>query len=216
MSVLEQAITILLYLIPILFAITLHEVAHGWVAFHYGDPTAKLLGRITLNPLKHIDPVGTILVPGMLIYLGGIIFGWAKPVPVNWLNLRNPKRDMALVALAGPAANLVMCLIWALLWKTTQWMGDLSSFTYAIRLMSMVGVKINIVLMLLNLLPIPPLDGSRILASFLSMRAAIMLHRYEIFGFIGLVLLLTSGLLLVVLLPMYQFTFDAIKLIFHL
>ena len=154
---------IILWVIPLLFAITVHETAHGWIASKCGDPTAKLLGRLTLNPLKHIDPIGTIIVPAILFSLGGFIFGWAKPVPITWQNLKNPRRDMALVAAAGPLANLMMAFLWAGIAKIAMGF-DNDPVIY----MAQIGISINLVLMLLNLLPIPPLDGSRVVASFLS------------------------------------------------
>ena len=156
--------TIALWVVPVVFAITLHEAAHGYAAKSFGDRTAELQGRITLNPLKHIDPVGTILVPGVLILaakLGGpqFVFGWAKPVPVNFGNLRNPKRDMLWVAAAGPGANFGMALGWALLLKAAAPAGALESAH--LLAMAKIGIAVNLVLMVLNLLPIPPLDGGR-------------------------------------------------------
>jgi Zn-dependent protease len=179
---------IILWLVPLIFAITVHETAHGWVAYRCGDPTAKLLGRLTLNPIKHIDPLGTLVVPGLLLWLGGFVFGWAKPVPVTWRNLRNPRRDMALVAAAGPFANFVMAFFWVAILKIAV-NAHSAPFAY----MAQIGVSINLVLMLLNLLPIPPLDGSRILASLLSPVMAYRLNQLEIYGFLILVLFLASG-----------------------
>lgn len=179
---------IILWLVPLIFAITVHETAHGWVAYRCGDPTAKLLGRLTLNPIKHIDPLGTLLVPGLLLWLGGFVFGWAKPVPVTWRNLRNPRRDMALVAAAGPFANFVMAFFWVAILKVAI---NVHSAPFAY--MAQIGVSINLVLMLLNLLPIPPLDGSRILASLLSPVMAYRLNQLEVYGFLILVLFLASG-----------------------
>jgi Zn-dependent protease len=182
--------------VPVLFAITVHEVAHGWVAKHLGDPTAEMLGRLTLNPLKHIDPLGTILVPTLLLFLGGFIFGWAKPVPVTYENLHHPKRDMALVAAAGPLANLLMALIWALVLKS----GLLLSGTFdwvALPLVYMggAGIAINIVLMVLNLLPVPPLDGGRVLTGLLPGPLSWQLSRIEPYGFLILLTLLATGML---------------------
>lgn len=179
---------IILWLVPLIFAITVHETAHGWVAYRCGDPTAKLLGRLTLNPIKHIDPLGTLVVPGLLLWLGGFVFGWAKPVPVTWRNLRNPRRDMALVAAAGPFANFVMAFFWVAILKLA-----VSAHSAPFAYMAQIGVSINLVLMLLNLLPIPPLDGSRILASLLSPVMAYRLNQMEIYGFFILVLFLASG-----------------------
>lgn len=188
--------TIAVSVLPLLFAITVHEVAHGWVAKQLGDPTAKMLGRLTLNPVKHIDPVGTILVPGILLLMGGFIFGWAKPVPVTWENLKKPKRDMALVAIAGPAANLLMALIWALVAKIGLLLvSDMSWLGTPLALMGVVGVTFNLILMVLNLLPILPLDGGRIVESVLPGPLSWKFSRLEPFGFIILLVLLISGLL---------------------
>jgi len=190
--------TIALAAIPVLFAITLHEAAHGWVARVCGDPTAALAGRITLNPLKHIDPVGTVLVPlGILLFaklMGGpaMLFGWAKPVPVDFGRLRRPKRDMFWVALAGPAANLVMAIAWALALRLLVEGGGFSSVWTA---MALVGVRINLVLMALNLLPILPLDGGRILVSLLPHQLAWQYSRLEPYGMMVVIVLMASGVL---------------------
>jgi len=193
-------------IIPILFAITLHEVAHGWVANQLGDPTARLLGRLSINPIKHIDLVGTILVPALLITLGGFIFGWAKPVPVAWKNLKNPRRDMALVAAAGPISNFIMACIWALLfnWALHSQPAPIN-FAFALLVMSKVGVVINIVLMVLNFLPFPPLDGSRIFGSFLPRKLAYYYDRIEPYGFFILLILMTTGVLGMIMDPFIQF-----------
>lgn len=187
---------ILIYAIPILFAITVHEVAHGWVASKFGDQTARMLGRLTLNPIKHIDPVGTILVPAILFYLGGFLFGWAKPVPVNWQNLRNPRRDSAIVAAAGPLTNLLMAVFWVFIMK---W--GLVIDNGLLAAMGKIGVQINLVLMVLNFLPIPPLDGSRVVASLLPPRLAYKYNLLEPYGFFILLGLLAFGVLSVVLFP---------------
>jgi len=182
--------------IPLIFAITVHEVAHGWVAKQLGDPTAERLGRLTLNPVRHIDPVGTLLVPGLLLLLGGFIFGWAKPVPVTWGNLRHPKRDMAIVAAAGPGANLLMALIWALIAKlTTVLPASLAQFAQPLVYMGIFGITINIVLMVLNLLPLPPLDGGRVAVGLLPGPLAWQLSRVEPYGFFILIALLATGVL---------------------
>lgn len=193
--------TVFLYAIPLLFAITLHEVAHGWVANSLGDSTARMLGRLSINPLKHIDPIGTILVPAITLYFTGFIFGWAKPVPVNWSNLRNQRRDMALVALAGPMSNFAMAIIWAVIAKLALLLGATSRFVEVMATMGIIGIQVNLFLMVLNLIPIPPLDGSRVITAFLSGKLAYMLQRYEQIGFIILLVLLTTGALSVVLLP---------------
>jgi Zn-dependent protease len=190
---------IILWVVPLIFAITVHETAHGWIASKCGDPTAKLLGRLTLNPIKHIDPIGTIIVPAILFFLGGFVFGWAKPVPITWRNLKNPRRDMALVAAAGPLANLGMAFFWVTVAKL-----GLAFHSAPFAYMGQIGVSINLVLMLLNLIPIPPLDGSRIVASLLSPAMAYRFNQLEIYGFLILVLLLASGLLSRILGPILQ------------
>ncbi|BBB14904.1 peptidase M50 [Candidatus Rickettsiella viridis] len=190
---------IILWVIPLIFAITVHETAHGWIASKCGDPTAKLLGRLTLNPIKHIDPIGTIVVPAILFFLGGFIFGWAKPVPITWRNLKNPRRDMALVAAAGPLANLGMAFLWVAVAKLGIGLHS-APFAY----MGQIGISINLVLMLLNLIPIPPLDGSRVVASLLSPAMAYRFNQLEVYGFLILVLLLASGLLARLLGPILQ------------
>ena len=184
--------------VPVILAITLHEASHGYVAKLFGDRTAEMLGRVTLNPLKHIDPVGTLLVPGLLLLMsraigGGFVFGWAKPVPVNFANLRNPKRDMLWVAAAGPASNFAMALAWVAL-AVAVGQGDAGSGD-ALSFMARVGVQINLVLMALNLLPIPPLDDGRIAASLLPGRAAYALSRVEPYGFFIVLALLATGYL---------------------
>jgi len=187
--------TIVLWVVPVVFAITLHEAAHGYVARHFGDPTAEALGRITLNPLRHIDPIGTVLVPAMLYLTAGpqFVFGWAKPVPVNFGNLRHPKRDMLWVAGAGPFANFAMAFGWMLLLKLT--MADGAWPSQGLARMSQIGVSVNLVLMALNLLPIPPLDGGRIAVSLLPQRAALLWARLEPFGLFIIVALMFTPLL---------------------
>jgi len=186
---------IALGVVPVVLAITLHEAAHGFVARMFGDQTAWMLGRVTLNPIKHIDPVGTILLPGVLLLMHApFLFGWAKPVPVNFGNLRNPKRDMLWVAAAGPGANFAMAFAWALLLKGALPSGMLASAGLAE--MAQIGIEINLMLMALNLLPIPPLDGGRIAVSVLPRRAAMAWAGLERYGlFIVLALLLIPGLL---------------------
>ena len=201
--------------LPILFAITVHEVAHGWVAKRLGDPTAMMLGRLTLNPLKHVDPIGTFLVPFALMLMHLPIFGWAKPVPVTWENLRHPKRDMALVALAGPGANLIMALLWAMIMRAGLEMGggELAWLGRPLTYMGIAGIEINVVLMVLNLLPLPPLDGGRVLAGVLPGPWSWQLNRIEPYGFFILLGLLWTGLLSYVLNPPIS---GLIKLIFSL
>jgi Zn-dependent protease len=179
--------------VPVLFAITVHEVAHGWAAKQLGDPTAQRLGRLTLNPLKHIDPVGTVLVPLVLLAVGGVVFGWAKPVPITYENLRHPKRDMALVAAAGPGANLVMALLWALSIKLAPALPTYAAVPLVY--MGITGVTINVLLMVLNLLPLPPLDGGRVLVGLLPGPLAWQVSRIEPYGMIILVALLVTGAL---------------------
>jgi len=194
--------TLFVFVIPVIFAVTFHEVAHGWVASQFGDQTAKSLGRLTLNPIKHIDPVGTIIVPAVMFYASGFIFGWAKPVPVNWRNLGHPRRDMALVAIAGPAANLLMLLFWAISAKILMLLGnELNNLTQLLLIMCSIGITINIVLMILNLFPLLPLDGGRVLTAMLPRNLAISFSRMEPYGLIILVLLLISGILWKILMP---------------
>lgn len=182
--------TILVYALPVLFAITLHEAAHGYVARHYGDPTAEQAGRISLNPLCHIDPIGTVLMP-LLLYVatsGAFVFGYAKPVPVDWRQLRHPKRDMVWVAFAGPGANLLQAVAWAVLGVVLLAMGFDEEFFL---LMARAGVLVNLVMFAFNLVPVPPLDGGRILVGLLPVRLALPVARLEPYGFfivMGLVL----------------------------
>ncbi len=202
MSGLSTYQSIAVAILPLLFAITVHEVAHGWIAKRLGDPTAQRLGRLTLNPIKHIDPIGTVLVPALLLMLGGFVFGWAKPVPVTWENLRHPKRDMALVAIAGPIANLLMAFLWALVAKVATvlpqemlWVG------VPLYYMGIFGISINIVLMVLNLIPLPPLDGGRVAVGLLPGRWGWGLSRLEPYGFFILLALMMTGFLGVLLHP---------------
>jgi len=191
-------------IIPVLLAITVHEAAHGYAAKHFGDKTAFFLGRITLNPLKHIDPIGTILIPGALLLLNApFLFGWAKPVPVNFSNLRNPKKDMMWVALAGPASNFFMAIIWVILLNFTQ--SNQVNYSLFISGMCQVGIMINLVLMLLNLLPIPPLDGGRMAVSLLPNPWSYKLASLERYGMFILLFMIMSGLLTVILLPLLRF-----------
>jgi len=213
--------TLAIYALPVLFAITLHEAAHGYVARYFGDMTAHAQGRISLNPVRHIDLVGTILVPVLILTASklaggaGYLFGWAKPVPVNYSALRRPKQNMMWVAAAGPAANLAMALAWALLLKGSDLLPT-NAFTVPLRLMSIAGIEVNVVLMLLNLLPILPLDGGRILASLLPPRVSWQYARLEPWGFPILLLLLFTGYLGFLLGPMVQASFLFIGAVFQL
>ena len=207
MEGLNQIQVLAIVALPLIFGITVHETAHGWVAKRLGDNTAFMLGRLTLNPLKHIDPVGTILVPLGLYLMTGYPFGWAKPVPVDWRKLNHPKRDMGYVALAGPAANLLMALVWALLiYLGLMLVKGIPQFAVPLIFMGVAGVLINAVLMALNLLPILPLDGGRILSSLLPLKQARIYARSETFGLIVVVLLLVTGLLGAILRPLVDLT----------
>ena len=171
-----------IYAIPALLAITLHEVAHGWTARYFGDRTAEMLGRLSLNPLRHIDPIGTVLVPGLLLAVGGPLFGWAKPVPVATSMLRNPRRAMIVVALAGPAANLLMAAMWCGVLAAIARINGNQTLDYWIGLMAQAGIVINVILAVFNLLPIPPLDGGRVLAGLLPSRVGARLEKIEPVG----------------------------------
>lgn len=203
---------IAVYALPILFAITVHEASHGYAAKYFGDRTAERLGRISLNPLKHIDPFGTILLPALTVMIGGILFGWAKPVPVNFANLRNPKKDMLWVAAAGPASNLVMAIFWAILLNYAKSAPE----TAAVFLteMSWAGISINLVLMVLNMLPMPPLDGGRIAVSLLPNHLAVKLAGIEQYGLIILIVLMFTGVLGKIIMPAINFFAQIILRIF--
>ncbi len=200
---------IAVFALPVIYAITLHEAAHGYAARRFGDRTAEMEGRISLNPLRHIDLVGTILVPlGILLISklaggSGILFGWAKPVPVNFRNLRRPKQDMLWVAAAGPGANLVMALFWTAMIKLSFAIEG-SAFAMPLALMGAAGVFINAILMALNLLPVPPLDGGRIAVSLLPPRPAYALARVEPYGLFILLALIFTGLLGIFIWPLIQ------------
>jgi Zn-dependent protease len=203
---------VIISVLPVLFAITVHEVAHGWIAQYLGDPTAQRLGRVTLNPIKHIDPLGTILVPAALLLIiaitkSGFLFGWAKPVPVTWENLRHPKRDMVIVAAAGPAANLLMAVLWGTLAKiATVLPPAISVLSEPMFFMGLVGILINVLLMVFNLLPLPPLDGGRVAVGLLPNRMAWHLSRIEPFGFMILLTLMITGFLWVIIGPPIRFS----------
>lgn len=197
---------IVVWILPVIFAITVHEVAHGWVAKRYGDNTASALGRLTLNPIKHVDLVGTLIIPGLLLLSGtGFIFGWAKPVPVDARNFKNPLRDMAVVALAGPVSNFLMALAWALIARLGVSIGaQAEAISLPLIYTGVAGISINLVLALINLLPIPPLDGSRVLSGILPNYWAWQYNRLERFGFIILlVLLYTNTLSSILAVPLF-------------
>lgn len=192
-----------IWVLPVLFAVTVHEVAHGWVAKQCGDPTASALGRLTLNPLKHLDLVGSIIVPGLLLLFGGFVFGWAKPVPIRSRYFKHAKRDMALVALAGPSANALMAFGWAGIAKVGMSLTT-TSLGLPMALMGLAGIQINLCLCLFNLLPIPPLDGSRIITPFLPSPLAYAYDKIEPWGFSILILLIFSGTLSLILDPLFS------------
>jgi Zn-dependent protease len=185
--------TVAIYALPVLFAITIHEAAHGYAARYFGDPTAYLLGRITLNPIKHIDPIGTIAMPLLLYFAtsGNFLFGYAKPVPVNFSQLRRPQRDMVWVALAGPASNFAQAFFWAVAWVLMAAWGVQERFWLA---MAQAGVMVNLVMWAFNLFPLPPLDGGRIAVGLLPHKPAALLARVEPYGFFIVLALVVAGL----------------------
>jgi Zn-dependent protease len=208
---------IAIYAIPVIFAITVHEAAHGYVAKYFGDPTAYMLGRVTLNPMKHIDPIGTIALPILLLFVssGGMLFGYAKPVPVNFSQLRKPKADMLWVAAAGPVANLLMMIIWAILFKLAimNGAGDLSG---PLALIAKAGIIINASLMVLNLLPILPLDGGRIAVSLLPMSLARPYSETEKYGMFVVMALLVTGVLSKIMGPLMEIVLTLTSTLFGL
>ena len=205
--------TVAIYALPVVFAITVHEAAHGYAARHFGDPTAHMMGRITLNPMKHIDPMGTILMPLVLYFAtsGAFLFGYAKPVPVNFGRLRNPKRDMVWVALAGPGANLAMAIAWTVLAYAMVALGVQERFFLE---MTKAGLLVNLVMFAFNLFPLPPLDGGRILVGLLPMKQAILVSRIEPYGFFIVMALVISGVVgSIWLSPLMRATAGAIELL---
>jgi Zn-dependent protease len=208
--------TIAIAALPVIFAITLHEAAHGYAARHFGDPTAWQLGRISINPLRHVDLIGTILIPLaiLLFSAGNFLFGYAKPVPVDFSRMRNPKKDMLWVAAAGPAANLAMACFWALMFKLS-WLAP-PFFSVPLARMAEFGIIINCVLMVLNLLPLPPLDGGRIAVSLLPHRLAWKFAQLERWGFPILLVLLFTGILGEIMNPLVAFAARAIETLFGL
>ncbi|MBU6189142.1 MAG: site-2 protease family protein [Betaproteobacteria bacterium] len=209
---------IAVYAIPVILAITLHEAAHAWLAARLGDPTARLQGRVSANPLRHVDPIGTLLVPALILLVGkalgagGLLFGWAKPVPVDASAFRSPRRDLGLVAAAGPGANLLMALGWAILLKLLV-LGSVQ--VEFLVLMAQAGILCNLGLAILNLLPVPPLDGGRIVASLLPLRAAIVWYRLERFGLLIVLALLATGLLGAIITPAIGLGVDLISWLFN-
>lgn len=207
----DLMLTLSIWSIPVLLAITLHEVAHGWAALAFGDRTAQLLGRLSLNPLKHVDPVGTVVVPLSLLLMSWLmgsqpfLFGWAKPVPVSIQNLSNPKRDMAWVAIAGPASNFVQAIGWALLLTVS-----IGSATEWLHSMAIAGISINLILIALNLLPIPPLDGSRVLTALLPNQLGWQYNRLEPYGLLILIALMVMGWLTPLIMPLFSLFKDLV------
>ena len=206
-----------LYAIPGIFAITLHEAAHGYAARHFGDLTAYQAGRITLNPIRHIDPMGTIVIPILILIVsqGKFAFGWAKPVPVNFGRLRNPKRDMLWVAAAGPGSNLLMAILWAFVMKAMHGLPP-NAFTEPVLLMARGGIIINAVLMVLNLFPLPPLDGGRIAVSLLPHRLAYRFAKIEPYGMIILLVLMFLGVLGIVMMPVVNAFIGVLAAVFNI
>lgn len=204
--------------IPIIFAITLHEVAHGWVASWCGDQTARLSGRLSLNPLRHIDPLGTVIVPLLMMVFSNFIFGWAKPVPVDARNMRNPRRDMAFVSIAGPISNLLMALFWGAIARIGLMMQMNGSEWFGVPMIYMggAGIMINVVLGVLNLLPLPPLDGGRLLLSLLPPRLAYQYSKIEPFGFFILLALIFTNVLSMIMGPPVFFLIEFIGGLFGL
>ena len=213
MDIAQLIQTVALYALPVIFSITLHEAAHAYAARYFGDPTAWTLGRVTLNPMKHIDPMGTIVLPLVLYFAtsGAFLFGYAKPVPVNFGRLRNPKRDMVWVALAGPGVNFVQALVWGVALYVLQGAGVTEPCLIK---MCQGGVLVNVVMCVFNLFPIPPLDGGRILVGLLPLRHAVVVSRIEPWGFyIVMALVVTKVINTFWMLPLMGLSFDAIDLL---
>ena len=205
-----QKVTV--YALPIIFAITVHEAAHGYAAKYFGDLTAYNQNRISLNPLRHIDPIVTILLPALTVLLGGVLFGWAKPVPVNFMNLRHPKKDMLWVAAAGPFSNLIMAIFWTILYGRSAYFPE--SMSLFIQQMGIAGISINLSLMVLNLIPLPPLDGGRIAVSLLPNHLAYKYAQVERYGFLILIILLMTHILDLIIFPLIQISQSLILWIF--
>jgi Zn-dependent protease len=205
-----QKVTV--YALPIIFAITVHEAAHGYAAKHFGDLTAYNQNRISLNPLRHIDPIGTIVLPALTVLLGGVLFGWAKPVPINFMNLRHPKKDMLWVAAAGPLSNLIMAIFWTILFGRSAYFPE--SMSLFVQQMGIAGISINLSLMVLNLIPLPPLDGGRIAVSLLPNHLAYKYAQVERYGFLILIILLMTHILDLIIFPLIQISQNLILWIF--
>ena len=205
-----QKVTV--YALPIIFAITVHEAAHGYAAKHFGDLTAYNQNRISLNPLRHIDPIGTIVLPALTVLLGGVLFGWAKPVPVNFMNLRHPKKDMLWVAAAGPLSNLIMAIFWTILFGRSAYFPE--SMSLFVQQMGIAGISINLSLMVLNLIPLPPLDGGRIAVSLLPNHLAYKYAQVERYVFLILIILLMTHILDLIIFPLIQISQNLILWIF--
>jgi Zn-dependent protease len=211
--------TLAVWIVPVLLAITLHEASHAYAAHRCGDSTAKMLGRLSINPLRHVDLIGTLLVPLAVAVMSNFqfVFGWAKPVPISWNNLKKPRRDMALVAAAGPASNFIMALLWAVLLKIGLSLNPGTSvLALYLVLTGQAGILINLVLAFLNLLPIPPLDGSRVLTSFLSPKHAFQYSKLEPYGFFIILALLLTNVLSSILGPLIFGTMSIIATLFNL
>ncbi len=212
----ELLLKIPVWVVPLLFSVILHEIAHGWVAYRCGDPTAARMGRLTLNPLPHIDPIGTVALPLLLIALHSpFVFGWARPVPVNFANLRSPRRDMIAVALAGPATNLLLAFLCVVVLHFTGMVapnapGLSGALLYPIGEMAKVGLILNVVLAVFNMLPILPLDGGRVLFGLLPPRPALAMHRMERYGLVIVMVLLASNVLDRVIGPVVLFVVRAL------
>lgn len=210
---------IVIWILPVLFAITFHEAAHALVANYFGDTTAKKLGRLSFNPLRHIDLIGTIIVPIVILIVSkfSFVFGWAKPVPINSSQLRNPRRDMVLVSAAGPLSNLAMALLWAFCLKLATMLDPKSSsIALFLLLTARAGILINLLLAYFNLLPIPPLDGGRVVACLLPTRQALVYEKIEPFGFFILLALMFTGILGWLLNPAISWSLAAIRFLFNL
>ncbi len=203
--------------LPVLFAITIHEVAHGWMASKLGDNTAKMLGRLTLNPFKHIDPIGTVVVPlAMVLLQTGFVFGWAKPVPVNMRNLNSPKKDMAIVAAAGPVSNLIMAVFWVFIFKLGASVITDPNIAKGIMAMGQAGIIINLILFIFNLLPIPPLDGSKVLSGVVPSSVSVIMDKIEPYGLFIVIGLLYFGVLNAIISPALDFFLKTIGSLFFL